>query len=288
MSIVARCAHAVLVVAAVVPLAGGCATTWITTQVAGSPHLWDEDIREESVPLPGFTEQLVVGLPLGGAADDTTGATGATGANHPTEPVRFAVACTSQQRARDVVYHQAFRYGRHWKKQAALATLLEGLLATAFVVSAGDDEIGRQAAGVYFGVDALVTAGLMLLPRKEIYRRDERPVTTGFRTDCPDGLVLEIGGERFPVDAAGHIGERGEVLLDDWMATPSGSLRALLGDGAAELVVSAEERCAWASQHHADQPRNCSVGATRPTVATTTLTVAPGTLTSAPVGYLAP
>jgi hypothetical protein len=278
-------AIAALLVAALAAPSGGCATTWLTMKVSGAEPIWDEGVREEVVPLPGLEEQLVIGLPLSGASKpDASQRSDAAAAAQPTPapPTPLALTCRSQQRGRDAVYHQAFRYGSRWKKQAAVAFLLEGLVAAALLLD-DSGSTDRQIEGIYFGVDALATAGLFFLPRQEIYRRDERPVTTAIRTDCPDGLVVEIAGTDFAVDAAGQLGEEGELALDAWMTSaPSSALRVRLAGQAADLVITAEERCAWSAHHHPGQPlASCPYTGPRPTLATAAITVSPGTLSRA-------
>ncbi|NVB84041.1 MAG: hypothetical protein HOV81_37040 [Kofleriaceae bacterium] len=175
----------------------GCFTTWATTRLAGKSAAWDEKVREETVPLPGISERLVVALPLNAET--------------------FRLECHSMQSAKDAVYRTAYRYGSGWKKGTAIMFLLEAAVGTALLATSANEKPGNVAIGAFFAADALGTGVLFFVPRKEIYRRDEKPVTTDIRSDCPDGLVLDIAGEQFPVDAAGRIGEIGNAAFDAWL-----------------------------------------------------------------------
>lgn len=175
----------------------GCFTTWVGTQAAGKPGAWDEKVREENVPLPGITERLLVSMPLATPS--------------------FKLECHSVQNAKDAVYHTAFRYGAGWKKATAIMFLAEAALASVMLLTYDKEKPGTAVVGGLLAVDALGTGVLFFVPRKEVYRRDEKAVTTELRTDCPDGLVVDIGGDQFPVDAAGRIGELGEAAFDAWL-----------------------------------------------------------------------
>ena len=50
--------------AAIFLLTSGCATSWIASQAADKPQIWDEGVHEVAVPQPGITEKLTVSLPL--------------------------------------------------------------------------------------------------------------------------------------------------------------------------------------------------------------------------------
>lgn len=175
----------------------GCFTSWAATRIAGAPGAWDEKVREENVPLPGISERLVVALPL--------------------DAEKFRLECHSIQNAKDAVYHTAFRYGPSWKKATGLMFLAEAAAGAALMLTYNPEKPGPAVIGGFLAADAVGTGILFLFPRKEVYRRDEKSVTTELRTDCPDGLVLDIAGEPFPVDAAGRIGEIGEAAFDAWL-----------------------------------------------------------------------
>lgn len=231
------------VVLAFAALLSGCATSWITTQATGSQRILDESAREVSVPLPGVTERINVTFPV--AANGS-----------------FQLSCSTFQRANDVVYHSAFRYGKKWKITAGVMALLEGALATAFL--AGRDEKPEYwAYGGFFAADAVVTAALFFIPRKEVYATREVPVLTPVRSDCPDGTVLSIGMERYPVDAAGRIGELAEAALDAWMKEPMGPLQLEVAGQVRRLEINAPEQCLWRRTHALD---TCYAGLGLPTV----------------------
>jgi hypothetical protein len=181
----------------------GCFTTWTGLQLAGYPGAPDEKIREVRVPQPGIREQLVITL---------------------TPDNKFE--CTAMQGATDVVYHSAYRYGKSWKIATAGMFVVEGLLATYFALTYSQDKHPQDALGAgYFALDAVGTAALIFAPRKEVFSTKSVPMTTTIRSACPDGVALDIGGEVYPINAAGLVGELGQVALDDWMRAPTSSMQ---------------------------------------------------------------
>ena len=227
-------------------LLSGCATGWIATEAAGTQRVLDEDVHEVHVPQPGVDEHLTVTVPI---------ITQYAGSGSAAQPLPFAIGCATEQKAHDLVYHQAFRYGSRWKKMTAIAFVVEGALGAAFLLTADAKHPDGYVYGGFLALDAAITAPLFFIPRKEIYRTDDVPVTTAVRSDCPDGLALEIGSDSFPVDAAGKIGELGEAALADWRKTPGPPLRVTI----------------------AGQERDVSCG---PQACTAMIPVATGTLTS--------
>jgi hypothetical protein len=105
----------------------------------------------------------------------------------------------------------------------------------------------------YFGLDAVVTTALFFFPRKEIYRKEDRAVVTPVRSDCPAGTMLSIGAERFPVDAAGRIGEIAEAALDAWMGEPMGPLQLEVAGQVGRVEIGPSETCVWQRTHHGTQ-----------------------------------
>lgn len=236
----------------------GCATAWIATQAFGTQKTLDEGVREVSVPVAGVQERLAVSLPLvieyaqpAAAASQPSTA--------PSTPLPFALSCRTEQRAKDVVYHSAFRYGKRWKWTSGIMVLVEGALA-AVMLGTASDKPGYVLGGGFLAVDALVTTGLFFIPRKEIYRHEEQIAVTPVRSDCPEGMTLAIGGEKFPVDAAGKIGEVGEAALDAWMSAPAGSLLLEVAGQTRTIDVGYGEQCVWLRDHHRDQPATCTAG----------------------------
>lgn len=254
-------------------LLSGCATSWIATQASGGQRLLDEDIHEVHVPQPGVTERLTVTLPL--APPVTQTAQPAAQPVTPAPPAPLALTCAIDQSGHDLVYHQAFRYGSGWKKVAAVAFVVEAAAGAAFLLTASDKDPGGYVYGGFLAIDAAVTAPLIFIPRKEIYRTDDLPVTTAVRNDCPEGLALEIGVDTFPIDARGTLGELGETALGEWMKAPNGPLRVDIAGQARDLFVDDAGRCTYVRNHGG----TCALysGAT---VATVTIPVAAGTLTS--------
>lgn len=199
-------------VAALLP---GCATGWIATQAVGGQRALDEDAHDVHVPQPGIEEHLTVTL----------------------GPLADGVTCQVAQGGHDIVYHQAFRYGSRWKKMTALAFLIEGAAGAALLLTASDKDPNNYLYGGFLALDAAVTAPLFFIPRKEIYRHDDVYVTTPVRSDCPDGLALEIDGNAYPIDAAGHVGDLGNAALAEWAKTRATSLRVTLSGQARDLVA---------------------------------------------------
>jgi hypothetical protein len=195
----------------------GCFTTWAATQAGGVSLAWDEQAREETVPQAASEERLTVTLPLQGDV---------------------ALTCKSAQHARETVYKSSFRYGRGWKKATALAFVSEAALASVMLLAGDRDNPKTYVYGGFFGVDAIGTAALFFVPRKERFTTTERAVATPVREDCPEGLVVEIAGTSYPVDAAGHLGDAGEVALEDWQKAPSGELLVSFVGRTAKLVPS--------------------------------------------------
>ncbi len=255
-----------LAIAAALSLSG-CASFWITTQAMGKQDAWDEGVREQAVPRPGVQERLAVKMSL------------LTEYSATREPLGFGLACNIDQRARDTVYHSAFRYGRRWKWMSGIAAVAEGLIATGFIAARTAEKPQYVAFGAYLGIDAVISAALFFIPRKEIYRKDERATITPVRTDCPESLTLSIGGERFPVDAVGGIGELGVAALDAWMmaGTPTGPLQLEVAGQTRNLELGPGERCVWQRSHHPEA--TCYAGVALQSIVAA-FDVAPGTLTS--------
>lgn len=236
----------------------GCFTSWAVTQATGTERLWEEGARTVSVPQPGVTELLAVTL--------------------PTRPVQsIHLTCVSSQRATDRVHTAAFRYGKKFKLVTAVAFAVEGALGAAFVLTADRDHSANYVYGGVLGLDALGTAAMLLFPRKEVVRAEDRPVTTELHTMCPDGLVLEVAGDTFPVDAIGGIGDLGEAALDAWMAAPRGSLLVSFAGRTHQLHVGPPEQCAWRTAREGADQAGCTARLSL-VPATTTFEVPLGTL----------
>ena len=269
-----------LITALVLTMTSGCFSFWGLTQITGTQSAWEQNVREESVPMPGVEESLIVTLPLAIEYEplpyhnpqDTTPAPAP-------RPRPFELACRAQQRGRDTVYRSAFRYGSRWKKLTAISFLAESAIASAILLGGDRDKPKVQLWGGLFAIDAIGTAAIFFIPRKEIYRKDEKPVITQLRSDCPDGLVLEIGGDSFPVNAAGRIGELGDTALDQWMAQPAGTIQISLEGRSMLLLVGANEQCAWNRAHHPGPGQSCGSYTALPEWAQGVLSVAAGTLT---------
>lgn len=260
---------------------GGCFSFWGLTQITGTQRAWDQNVREESVPAPGVEENLVVSFPLGFEYEPTPYRSTADTSPRPAPVTKpFALTCNANQRGRDTVYRSAFRYGSRWKKYTAISFLAESAIATAVLLGGDRSNVKTQMWGGLFAVDAIGTAAIFFIPRKEIYQTQDKTVITPLRTDCPDGLVLEIGGDTFPINAAGRLGELGDAALDQWMAAPTGTIQVSLDGRSALLLVGANEQCAWNRAHHPELAQRCGAyGTGLPQTVIGSLSVPVGTLT---------
>lgn len=256
--------------------ASGCATTWITSQAVGHPEMWDEGVREVRVPEAGVSERLTISLPIQIEYEPPP----FTPAGQPAPPPvarPFALSCSIDQNANDAVYHSAFRYGKHWKWGTAIAFLLEGAAATAIYATKTDDHPEDVVYAGFFAVDAVVSGALFFAPRKEVYRRDEKPVTTHVRADCPDGMTIAIAGADYAVNAAGRLGELGDAALDQWMASGGEPVEVRVAGQSRALPIGPDERCEWQRVHHAGTCGSLS----SPRAVALEIVVAPGLFASA-------
>jgi hypothetical protein len=221
-----------LAVAAVIAASTpGCFTTWVAVRAAGYPGAVDEGVREQRVPLPGLDETLVVSL----APEQITSS-------------GFAFTCHADQHGRDAVYRASYRYGSGFKKGTVLMFVAEAALSALFLLTEPKNEVNKPAylvGGVFFGIDAIGTAALFFIPRKERYERTELAVETPIRSVCPDGVMVEIAGDTFPLDAAGSLGELGSAAFDQWMGAPTGTVLVTFAGRSAMLDVSDADRCMW-------------------------------------------
>ncbi|MBA3542082.1 MAG: hypothetical protein H0T79_20880 [Deltaproteobacteria bacterium] len=272
----------VILMAALAVSGSGCFSSWTAIQIGNVPAALDESVREASVPQPGVRERLRVRMPLVIEYDQPLTPAGSTSTTAsprpPATPRVFALACETTQQATDTVYRSAYRYGTKWKYAAATMFVLETAAAAAFFYS-DRSKPENTLASAMFAIDALGTAVLFFAPRKEIYRHDTKPVTTIVRDDCPDGLALDIGGEVFPVDAAGRVGELGLAALDAWMRAPTAPVRLTYGDQRVDLPLRTDEQCSWNQQHHPELPSSCPRYGTAQSAVSVTLEVPMGTLT---------
>ncbi|MEZ4366161.1 MAG: hypothetical protein R2939_07715 [Kofleriaceae bacterium] len=277
-------------------LLGGCATSWVVSQAKGNPQIWDEGAKSERVPQPGPREVFAVVLPLTvdrpAVPAPTTEPTPA-GVPSPSvaaaalaaEPLPLRLQCGVKQHGVDTLYRASTRYGRTWKKGTAIAAALEAATSAILLLAIPDDDpnyLGYTLTGGFLGVDALVSAALFFLPRQERYESSEVPTETGIRNDCPEGLQLVVGDERFDVDAAGKIGEFGELALAEWMTTPSTPLAVTLGELRLELPVGRPEQCAWHQHHGTAAPAGCLMLAEPPRRVVASAEVPLGALSRAP------
>lgn len=256
----------VLGVVAIAATTTGCFTTWAVSRALGGPP-WEEGVREEVVPLPGVTERLTVALPLRPPtpASSSTSTT-TTGAIPVAAALPFALQCATHQQGTDSVYHSGIVHGRNWKIATGTAVLVEAASSALFLLATRNDadpqnRLEGKLAGGFLALDAIGSAVLFFLPRREVVRTDQRVTATPVRADCPDGLTLDVGGDSFVIDAAGRLGEVGDAALAAWMQQPAGPLQVTLDGRALDLRVGAAEQCAW---QRARDPGNTSACAIAP------------------------
>ncbi len=291
---------------AIAATSAGCFTTWAVSRAVGGPP-WEEGVREEVVPLPGVTERLTVALPLpppaqaasgtasgtatGAASGTATGAASgtATGAPPMAEVMPFALQCTTRQEGTDSVYHSGTVHGRKWKIATAMAAVVEGASGAVFLLATRNDaDAGTRFEGKLYGgfltLDAIGSAVLFLLPRREVVRTDQRVTVTPVRADCPDGLTLDVGGDSFVIDAAGRIGELGDVALAAWMQQPAGPLLVSFDGRSVDLRVGPAEQCAWQRARDPGKTSACAIApSTRPAQVVAVFDVPVGSLSGPPV-----
>jgi hypothetical protein len=194
-------------------MTSGCFTSWAITQAAGGQRILDEGGRTERVYVDDAKERLHVRMPFIAIAG---------------EP--YAFECRSTQTATDEVHHAGFRYGKRWKTTALIMFAIEAGVAAATYFAADMERPENQLAVGLLGADALGTAALVFVPRKETYRRETVPVYSAIRGDCPDGIAVELAGETFPLDAAGRIGELGDAALEAWRRSPGAQPARIIYD----------------------------------------------------------
>lgn len=219
------------IAALVATLLTGCFTTWVGLRAAGYPGAGDEGVREQRVPLPGIDERLVVSL----APEKIT-------------PSGFSFSCTASQRGRDAMYRASYRYGSGFKKGTAIMFIAEAAMSAVFLLTEPKNEMNKPlqvVGGVFFGVDAIGTAALFFIPRKELYSRAEIAVETPIRSVCPEGVMVEIASETFPLNALGELGELGSAAFDQWMSRPTGALIVTFAGRSAMIDVNDADRCVW-------------------------------------------
>ena len=141
-----RSSLATIATVATVLSSSGCFTSWAGMRLGGKPGAWDEHVREETVPLPGISERLVVALPL----------------RSPT----FELECNSVQNGNDAVYHSAYRYGSGWKKATGIMFLAEAALGAVLLATEANTKPGNVVLGAFLAADGLGTGVLFFVPQE--------------------------------------------------------------------------------------------------------------------------
>jgi len=197
------------------------------------------------------------------------------------------MACTVNQTGRNIEYVAASRYGRTWKLVTAIAFIAEAAVAAIYLLSDapnGSANTNRRIGGGLLGIDALITAGMFFIPRRDVLETRQRQVTTLVRKDCPAGVSLEFDGKRITVDHRGNLSVLGPELLDQAMASHSGQLTVRYGKYSAPIAISPRQRCVWLRARGKGQLATdvCMTSAHggRHGPVTATLDVTPGTLSA--------
>ncbi|MGE0550546.1 MAG: hypothetical protein AB7O24_14185 [Kofleriaceae bacterium] len=224
----------------------GCATIWTIGKVAGTDLAPSENVREVSVPKPGVTERLTVFLD--GDRPNR--------APHAPEPL-VRLSCHVDQLGPEDLYRSESVYASGWKWSMLAGVLVEGLAAAALYASR-DEEPGAEYAAGLFAVDAVASAGLLLLqPRKDLFTHEQRVVTTRVRSTCPEGVSLDIAGNTFRVDSTGDIGELGSTALGEWMNEPTGAVIVRFETRTAEFRIGDAQRCEWLRRRDPKAAQSC-------------------------------
>ncbi len=256
--------------AVVTVVTSGCAAFTFSMWSQGKSPAPNENARTESVPQPGFTEQLSVVLrPSRPWVLRSPGSARST-RNVPAAPVPLDVgppvlACTVSQMGGNIDYTAATHYGKLWKIATGVMFVAEAALAAGYLLTDapdGNSNIPRRIGGGLLAVDALATAGLVFVPKRDVLITKPRSVTTLIRKDCPAGLVLEVDGQRVEVDGSGKLGPYGPALLDRLMTSPTAAIVVRFGEYAATIMPSSTQRCGWLRkrQRHAEAATVCATG----------------------------
>lgn len=249
---------AALVLVATTALSG-CFTSWVVTQAAGGARYLDEGARDEAVPLAGAVERLTITMPVTRrffvqpAQPQSSPPVAPPPSDTPPVRAPFAFVCSVDQAGTNEITHAAFRYGSKWKLTTGLMVLAQAALGATFLFTEPakpENKVAQQAFGGFLAADALGTAVLFFIPRKEVFRVEQQHVVTPIRTDCPEGLVLAVGLESFPLDATGSPGDAGLTALDQWMASPAGYLTLSFNGQPLRLDFTEVDRCTWNHDRH--------------------------------------
>ena len=257
---------AIGIVLAMAVASSGCAFTWGASQIGQGRPPFDENARSESVPLPGVLESLIVNVHFSGrpvvTQSSSTGSAQQTPSAppFPAQPVNteLVVDCQVVQSGREKVYRAATRYGKGWKYVTATMFVLEGALAALYILS--DESKPQQVIGGWLlAADALGTGALFFVPSRDVYETKVNTTLTPVRSDCPEGLTLELAGRQVAVEANGEIGDLGAALLKEQMERSNTPVRVSLGQNSADVFISGADRCSWARRtQHPDLQMMCS------------------------------
>jgi hypothetical protein len=232
---------AILLAAVLGTVQGGCATTWALVELSQDRPPLETREATATVPLPGATERLAVdGYLLGKPSQSTV------------DPPRagrsdaLLLECKVTQTGPELEYRAATRYGTSWKVATAIAFVVEGGI-TALAYSKASKVSDQVVVGL-LGADALATGVLFFVPERDVYESKRRSNTLTVREGCPEGLALEAAGQSVPIAPDGTAGEAGQKLLEAQMGGPAQpALRLRLAGYAADVPISAANRCAWAA-----------------------------------------
>src|SRR4051812_2419841 len=160
----------------------------------------------------------------------------------------LGVSCATVRTTRIQKHVELYRYGSGWHVLTAVATVVEGGLATLALVGNGVRADGQTAGEIWLGVDAIASAvlGLTLEPEHSSTVEEDYPPEQ-WLTGCPPGMEIESRGEVDPVGVEGAIAPARAAAVG-WRVAVAGEPIAVRVNGHTEwLRATAAQRCRWAT-----------------------------------------
>lgn len=237
-------------------LSSACATTWGISQATLGRPPFDENVRTETVPIAGVREQLDLVIDLARRPDANAPQPGSTQAQAPS-PDALGISCRVTQEGKETLYRASTRYGTKWKYLAVASAILEGGFAAAYLLK--DEPTAQETLGGWFlAGDALGSAILAFVPSRDVYKNSIAETSTLVRSDCPEGVALEVGGRVIPIDATGALGDIGDAVVKTHLEQLAGPLFIRFGEQRVIIPIAAIDRCEWGNRiRHPDAMRYC-------------------------------
>lgn len=233
-----------------------CATTWGISQATLGRPPFDENVRKETVPIAGVREQLDLVIDLASRPAASTAQPGAHPPATSGDP-GLGISCRVTQNGKETLYRSSTRYGTKWKYLAAASALLEGAIAASSLLK--EEPTAQDTLGGWFlAGDAIGSAILAVIPSRDVYKNSIEATSTLVRSDCPEGVALEVGGRVIPIDATGALGDIGNSVVRTHLEQLAGPLFIRFGEERAIIPIAAIDRCEWGNQiRHPDAMRYC-------------------------------